>query len=52
MLSNNKIAQLVKWELKKDFYKNLIKRRKTMATINFSGIDYLIEEKKKKKKQK
>lgn len=51
MLSNNKIAQLVKWELKKDFYKNLIKRRKTMATINFSEEDLLNEEKKKKKEQ-
>ena len=51
MLSNNKIAQLVKWELKKDFYKNLIKGRKTMATINFSEEDLLNEEKKKKKEQ-
>ena len=51
MLSNYKIAQLVKWELKKDFYKNLIKRRKTMATINFSEEDLLNEEKKKKKEQ-
>ena len=50
MLSESRIRELVKWELKKDYYQKLNNRRKNMAVINFSEEDLVNAEKKKKTK--
>ena len=51
MLTDSRIRRLVKWELKKTFYKKINKGDKLMATINFSEEDLLQAEKKKKKEE-